>query len=213
MPPERNILRYSRRSRVFHWLHSLAFVILLLTGLARLLHHNPSTAFHAVIIVHMAAAVLFTGLPLVYYLIWPRQVVEFVKGVFQWRPSDLQWLKAAPAYYFGGSQDKMPAQGWINPGQRAWELALISSGLIFILTGIPLWFFKFRIPLAAYEWALSIHAVVFFGIFIFFLVHVYLGVLHPLFKESWRSMLDGHISAHYAKTHYRRWFEKEKREK
>ena len=56
MTPERNIVRYRRRSRVFHWLHSLAFVILLLTGLAQLIHQTPSAAFHRVIIVHLAAA-------------------------------------------------------------------------------------------------------------------------------------------------------------
>ena len=207
---QRNIIRYSRRSRSLHWLHTAAFVILLLTGLARMLHQTPSGGFHVVSIIHRAAAAIFVLLPLIYYFIWPKQSGEFIKGLFQWNKTDIQWLKAAPAYYFGGPENKMPPQGWINPGQRAWQLVIVVTGFVFILTGIPLWFFEFRIPLAVYQWALSVHAIAFFIVTIFFLLHTYLGVFHPRFKESLRSMLDGRISAKYAMAHYRKWFEKEK---
>jgi formate dehydrogenase subunit gamma len=209
--PERNILRFRLRSRVFHWLHSLAFVVLLLTGLARFLHSDPAAGFYVVGIIHRAAAALFVGLPLLYYFIWPRQVVGFVKGLFQWNKSDIQWLKAALPYYFGAPEDRRPPQGEIDPGQRAWEVVIIVTGVIFVLTGVPLWFFKWRLPLELYQWALTVHAVAFIMVFIFFLLHIYLGVFHPRFKESLRSMLDGRISAGYARAHYRKWFEKTKK--
>ncbi len=209
---ERKMVRYRRRSRILHWLHALSFVLLLFTGLVRFLLQDPTGALQVTGMVHRAAAVLFVGLPLIYYLIWPKQVVEFIKGLFQWKKSDIQWLKAAPSYYFGGPQDKMPPQGWINPGQRAWEVVMIVTGVVLALTGIPLWFFKFVIPLPVYQWALSIHAMAFIAVFIFFLLHIYLGVFHPGFKESFRSMLDGRVSDKYAQTHYRKWFEKENSE-
>jgi formate dehydrogenase subunit gamma len=210
MADQRNIVRYSRHSRTLHWMHTAAFVILLLTGLARMLHQAPSGGFHVVSIIHRVAAGMFVLLPLLYYFIWPQQVREFIKSLFQWNKTDIQWLKAAPPYYFGSSENKMPPQGWINPGQRAWELVIIITGIVFIITGIPLWFFEFSVPLAFYQWALSIHAVAFIVVTIFFLLHIYLGVFHPRFKESLRSMLDGRISAKYARAHYRKWFEKEK---
>jgi formate dehydrogenase subunit gamma len=209
--PERKVLRYRLRSRVFHWLHSLTFVVLLLTGLARLLHNNPAAGFHMVSIIHRSAAGLFVGLPLLYYLLWPKQVGDFVRGLFRWHKEDLQWLRAAPLYYFGGPEDKMPPQDEIDPGQRAWEVAIVVTGVIFVLTGVPLWFFKWVLPLEVYQWALTVHAVAFIIVFIFFLLHIYLGVFHPRFKESLRSMLDGRVSAVYARMHYRKWFEKEKK--
>jgi formate dehydrogenase gamma subunit len=82
--------------------------------------------------------------------------------------------------------------------------------VIFVLTGVPLWFFKYAMPLAVYQWALSVHAMAFIAVFGFFLLHIYLGVFHPRFKESLRSMLDGRISPGYAKKHYPKWYEKEK---
>jgi formate dehydrogenase subunit gamma len=209
--PQRDILRYRLSSRVLHWLHSLAFVILLLTGLAHLVHQYPSGGFHIVSVIHRAAAGLFVALPLLYYFIWPKRVVEFIKGLFHWNKEDIQWLKAAPSYYFGNQEDNLPPQGYFNPGQRVWQGVILFSGVIFLITGIPLWFFRYLIPLAVYQWALSIHAVAFIAVFIFFMLHVYLGVIHPRFKESRRSMLDGRISAGYARAHYRKWFEKEKK--
>jgi formate dehydrogenase subunit gamma len=210
MVDQRNVVRYRLASRTFHWLHTAAFVILLLTGLARMLHQDPSGGFHVVSIIHRAAAGIFVLLPLVYYLVWPKQVSAFVKGLGQWNKTDIQWLKAAPAYYFGGAEDKMPPQGWINPGQRAWQLLIVVTGVVFIVTGIPMWLFEFEIPLAFYQWLLSIHACAFIAVTIFFLLHIYLGVFHPRFKESLRSMLDGRISGKYARAHYLKWWEKVK---
>jgi formate dehydrogenase subunit gamma len=207
---ERVVLRYRLGSRVFHWLHSLAFVVLLLTGLARFLHPDPAGGFYTVSLIHRAAAGLFVGLPLLYYFIRPKQVGDFIKGLWQWNRSDIQWLKAAAPYYFGGPEGRMPPQGEIDPGQRAWELVIVVSGVIFVLTGVPLWFFKYAMPLAVYQWALSVHAMAFIAVFGFFLLHIYLGVFHPRFKESLRSMLDGRISPGYAKKHYPKWYEKEK---
>lgn len=203
---ERSIVRYSKSSRVFHWLHALAFVLLALTGLVRFLDHNPSEALAHIGVLHRAAAVLFVALPLLYYFFWPKRVTEFVKNIFKCSKSDWQWLKSAPSYYFGGSEVKMPPQGQINPGQRSWEVTIALTGIVFVITGILLWFFKFLIPIDIYQWALFIHAIAFIVVFIFFLLHIYLGVLHPRFKESFRSMIDGRISSQYAKQHYLKWF-------
>ena len=204
---ERSIVRYTRSSRIFHWLHSLAFVLLLLTGLVHFLDHTPSNGLWILGIIHRAAAVLFVGLPLLYYFIWPKRVAEFVKNIFKGSKSDWQWLKAVPAYYFGGAEEKMPPQGQINSGQRYWEITVVITGIVFVVSGIMLWFFKFLLPISVYQWALVIHAIVFIIVFIFFLLHVYLGVFHPRFKESFHSMLDGRISRQYAKRHYLKWFQ------
>lgn len=204
---ERSIVRYTRSSRIFHWLHSLAFVLLLLTGLVHFLDHTPSNGLWILGIIHRAAAVLFVGLPLLYYFIWPKRVTEFVKKVFKGSHSDWQWLKAAPAYYFGGAEEKMPPQGQINSGQRYWEITVVITGIVFVISGILLWFFKFLLPISLYQWALTVHAIIFIIVLVFFLLHVYLGVLHPCFRESFRSMLDGRVSPQYAKRHYLKWFQ------
>jgi formate dehydrogenase subunit gamma len=204
---ERSIVRYTKSSRVFHWLHALAFVLLSLTGLVRFLDHNPSQALAHIGMLHRAAAVLFIALPLLYYFIWPKRVTEFVKSTFKGSNSDWQWLKAAPAYYFGGTEEKMPPQGQINPGQRSWEVTIVLTGIVFIITGILLWFFKFLLPIDIYEWALTVHGIAFIVVFVFFLLHIYLGVFHPRFKQSFCSMLDGRISPQYARQHYLKWFQ------
>jgi len=38
-------------------------------------------------------------------------------------------------------------------------------------------------------------------------VHIYMGAIHPIMNESFRSMLDGKISKKYAKSHYGKWYD------
>lgn len=99
----------------------------------------------------------------------------------------------------------MPPQGYLNGDQKLWQLVVIITGLLFMLPGILLWFFKFKIPVVLYQWVSLTHAVSFVVSLFMFLVHLYLTMLHPAFEESLSSMVDGKISESYARTHYSKW--------
>jgi formate dehydrogenase subunit gamma len=208
---ERTVLRYRLRSRVLHWLHSLAFVILFLTGLLRFVHPAWPGVLHLAAGLHRGGAILFIAVPLLYVIIWPQPVKLFFDSLFRWHRSDWNWLKTAPGYYFGGSDRGMPDQEYFDPGQRAWEMVVFIGSVVFILTGLPLWLLKFEISPVVYQWLSVIHALVFIVTGLFFLLHLYLGLFHPRFRESWRSMIDGRISPRYAHSHYRKWYDEDKK--
>jgi cytochrome b subunit of formate dehydrogenase len=75
------------------------------------------------------------------------------------------------------------------------------------LTGVLMWFFRLKMSLKLYQGILLAHAVSFVLAASLFLMHFYLAVLHPRFEESLSSMVDGRISAAYARDHYAQWHE------
>lgn len=205
---KRTVLRFRRRTIILHWVHTLAFLVLLITGGVILFQGTGFTEIYQIINLHRAAAVIYIAIPLVYYFLEPGRTAGFIKETFQWSSDDLRWFMKAPAYYFGGSEDNIPPQGHINAGQKLWQALIILTGLIFIITGVILWFFQFSVPVTAYQWTLLIHGIAFVVILVIFLLHLYLGIFHPRFKESLRAILDGKMSPTYARQHYPKWYEK-----
>jgi formate dehydrogenase subunit gamma len=204
---DRTIERYQKRTVILHWVHSASFVALILTGAVSFLPGTGPVGGAAIGIIHRIAVVLFVGVPALQAVLGPRTALGFVREAFAWGKDDLKWFLAAPGYYFGGPEDKMPAQGRVNAGQRLWELVILATGVIFLASGTVLWFFRWSVPIYVYQWALFVHGIAFVIVFAMFLVHLYMGVLHPRFRESLRSILDGKVSPSYAKRHYLKWYD------
>lgn len=59
-----------------------------------------------------------------------------------WGGDDFKWFKAVTSCYFGGPEEKMPRQGDVNAGQRLWQLAIIGTGMVSVVTAAILWSFK-----------------------------------------------------------------------
>lgn len=203
---ERTVERYQKFTIWFHWIHAAAFVILTLTGAVVFL---PGTAVgsEGPGIIHRVFAVIFIGAPIVYCFFKTNKVLQFIKESITWNRDDFEWLKAAPSYYFGGPEKNMPPQGHINTGQKMWQLIILSTSLIFLITGTILWFFKSSVTLEFYQWILFTHGLSFILVLAMFMVHVYMGILHPRMRESIKSMKDGKISSTYARSHYGKWYD------
>jgi len=70
-----------------------------------------------------------------------------------------------------------------------------------------MWFLKGIVPTAVIQWCTIAHDLSFIAAFVMLLVHIYLGIIHPRMTESFRSMVDGKISVHYARSHYGKWYD------
>ena len=204
----RTIERYRKRTVLLHWVHSASFVILIVTGGVLFLPGIGPIAGGAIGIIHRIAVVIFVAVPVLHALYEPRTALGFVKDALAWTKDDLKWFLAAPGYYFGGPEEKMPAQDRVNAGQKLWELVILATGAVFLATGSVLWFFRWSVPIPVYQWTLFVHGIAFVIVLVMFLVHLYLAVLHPRFRESLRSMLDGRVSPSYARRHHRRWYDR-----
>ena len=204
---QRKVERFRKRVILIHWLEAVSFAILLVTGALMFFHLTDINGGKQIRIIHQVAAVFFVMIPIIFTLFDPKAAMSFLKVAFRWDPDDRAWLRGAVSLYFG-RKVKMPPQGYINGDQKLWQLVVIVTGLVFILTGSLLWFFKFKIPLVLYEWVSLTHAMAFVVISLMFFMHLYLTTLHPAFEESLSSMVDGNVSASYAREHFGKWYDK-----
>ena len=200
--------KYRKPTRVLHWVHASAFVLLFLTGLALFI---PQLAFLAqdswTRLIHRIAAAIFIIAPLIYIPMNWKTTGKGIKEAFTWGSADLGWLQAAPRFYFLNDEKGMPPQGHMNTGQKMWWFMVIVFGIVFVITGLIMWFFKATAPVALLQWMVLLHDIAFIVTGAMLFVHIYLGVIHPLMTESWGAIWGGKISAEYAKLHHRKWYD------
>ncbi|MFC2016969.1 formate dehydrogenase subunit gamma [Chloroflexota bacterium] len=206
--------RYRKPTRILHWIHAGAFVVLFLTGLVLFVPGLSALAQDSwTRVLHRIAAVLFVVAPLIYIPMNWKTTLRGIKDAFTWGAEDIAWLKAAPRYYFLCDEEAMPPQEHMNAGQKMWWFMVLVFGLVFIITGLIMWAFKAVAPAALLQWMVFIHDVSFIATGAMFFVHIYMSVVHPLVRPlrtgSWGSMMGrGKISAEYAKSHYGKWYER-----
>jgi len=200
--------KYSKPTRILHWVHLVSFCILFLTGLVLFI---PQLGFFAqdsvTRVIHRIGAAIFIIAPLIYIPMNWQATKRGIKEAFSWGASDIGWLKAAPRYYFSGDEKDMPPQGSMNTGQRLWWLIVLVSGVLFTITGLIMWFAKTSAPAAVLQWMVFIHDVAFILAGTMLLLHIYLGIFHPLMTEAWKAIYKGTVSVEYAKKHHAKWYE------
>ena len=202
--------KYSKATRVLHHIHTGAFILLFLTGLILFIPGLGTLARDSYTrIIHRVAASIFIIAPAVYFLMRPRAAIQAVKDAFTWGKEDIGWLKAAPRYYFLSDEAGMPPQGAMNTGQKLWWFIVVVFGIVFILTGLVMWLMKTVAPPALFQWMVFVHDIAFIVTGAMLFVHVYLGVIHPMMTEAWRSISKGTVSTEYARSHHGKWYEEQ----
>ncbi|OGO07666.1 MAG: hypothetical protein A2Y92_01625 [Chloroflexi bacterium RBG_13_57_8] len=125
---------------------------------------------------------------------------------------DVGWLRAAPRYYFLADEEAMPPQDHMNSGQKLWWLMVIVFSLVFVVTGLAMWAGKEIAPASVLRWMVLLHDIAFITTGAMFFVHIYLSAIHPLMRPwrtgAWSSMARGKVSAHYARSHHGKWYER-----
>ena len=208
MTEVRVVERFRKRTIWFHWIHTAAFLVLVVTGAILFLPGLGAPAAGGLTrFIHRIAVVFFAGVPIVYFIINPRMSLHFIKETLTWGKDDIKWVSQAPDYYFGGDEENMPPQGHVNTGQKMWQFIVLVTGVLFLISGLFMWFFKDVLSPGVFQWCVIVHDIAFILAFLMLLVHIYLGVIHPRMTESLRSMWDGKISKTYARSHYGKWYE------
>jgi len=199
--------KYRKPVRILHWIHTGAFIVLFLTGLVLFI---PALGFLAedswTRVIHRIGAAVFIIAPIIYIILDPGSVGKGLKQAFTWGADDLGWLKAAPVYYFQGKEEGMPPQGAMNTGQKMWWFMVVVFGALFVVTGAIMWFAKEAAPAGLLQWMVFVHDIAFIVTGSMLFLHIYLGVFHPLMKESWSAMTSGKISTEYARAHHEKWY-------
>jgi formate dehydrogenase subunit gamma len=199
--PGNRVLRYTMDERVIHWVSALAYIYVLLTGLA---FYSPSLYWLATILGggpgarfwHPWAGVLFMGMCAWMYRMW--------HGDMRITAADRQWQKAMPRY-IRNEDEALPAIGRFNAGQKYFFWVMFWGGLLLVVSGLALWFPE-RIP-----W--SLRGVRYLAILVHvsaalltiggFIIHVYMGT--AVVRGGFTSIIRGEVSQGWARMHHALW--------
>lgn len=190
--------RHTAAQRVIHWTVGISFVGLFLSGLAlaypsafwlNVLFGGPATMR----VLHPWIGVVY-GVGILFMLVtWSREM--------KIEPRDRAWLGKVSAYA-RHEEGRVPESGKFNGGQKAYFWASVLLALLFVVTGIPLWF-----PASFGAGLLSVmrllHLVGAIGAGLLLLMHVYLSTL--MLPGTARGMITGRVPVWWARMHHAAW--------
>jgi formate dehydrogenase subunit gamma len=204
--------RYRKPTRILHWVCASAFIILFFTGILLVIPNLKDWAQDGwPNILHLVASVIFIAAPLIYTALNWKTTLKGIKYALTWGKEDLDWVKAAPQYYYLGNEQVMPPQGYLNTFQKMWLLLVIVSWLVFAISGLIMWAFKTIAPTELLQFMTFLHDVAFIITGTMFFVHIYLSLVHPMMRPlkagAWSAITRGKVSAEYAKSHHGKWYQ------
>jgi formate dehydrogenase subunit gamma len=198
---EDELLRHSVYTRLLHWSVAAFFILALLSGFAlytpwlfrlltpffgggpltRELHPWFSLGF-----------VLFFALQLAHWL-----------GPMSWTPDDRRWMRRLRAYVANADEVEPPYVDFFNAGQKGYFWVIAASAVIFLISGIPMWF-----PATFGRLAVAIgyvlHDVAAVVMLAGFVVHLYEGTAAQ--PGTFRAMTRGTVEKRWAWTHHPAWY-------
>ena len=195
MEPE-YIERFSRTERAVHWVHAVAFMVLLATGLALYLPSLSQLVGRRPLLkdAHVYTAVAWiVALVLVVVLGDRRRLRQTAREVDRFDTNDVLWLQRHPT-----------PQGRLNAGQKLNVAVTAAFAVLFTVSGALLWFgerdhrFQFASTILLHDWLTLISLVLFVG-------HLYLALIYPATRHSLRGITTGSVRRDWAEKHHPVW--------
>ena len=195
------LLRHPVYTRVLHWLVAITFILSLLSGFAiysptffkfltPLFGGGPMTRF-----LHPWFGLFFAVFFLFQFLNWLTPML--------WTDADRRWLKRIKRYATNAEKVEPAEVGFFNGGQKLYFWAIVLSGLLFLVTGILLWFDDvFPRWLVAISYV--VHDLAALLMLAGFIIHIYEGTAHQ--PGTFRAMVDGTVTEKWAWTHHPAWY-------
>ncbi|MGZ4840202.1 MAG: formate dehydrogenase subunit gamma [Candidatus Angelobacter sp.] len=202
--PEDQVQRYTFAERAYHWINSIAYTYLMLTGLALF----TPLAYWLAYVLGGPATIRYwhpwVGLVYLATIFWMHRMW---KRDMQKIPEDEQWSKNIRAYA-ENRDEMMPPQGRFNAGQKQFWWVMLYCTFILLITGIIMWIPEKMPP--SLHWVLPIiifiHSATALITIAAFIIHVYMSVW--VTPGSVKAMVEGQVSTTWARTHHRLWYEK-----
>ena len=198
---EEGIVRYSLGERLLHWFVALTFIYLLLTGFAL---GYPRMAWlydilgggQTVRFLHPIVGVGFTVGVLLMFVIWLRDMIFDAK--------DREWTRDLRNYVREG-HSRVDVERF-NAGQKGYFWFAILTGVLLLVSGLPLWF----PALMSAGWNQSarlLHHILFLLTVGGFIIHVYMSTM--MLPGTVPGMTTGRVTRAWAAWHHPSWYRKQ----
>jgi formate dehydrogenase subunit gamma len=204
MAEPRRLARFTRTERAVHWIHAVAFVVLLASGLclylptlAELVGRRPLLKS-----IHVYTAVAWLVALLAVAVVGNRRaLLATAREVERFDADDRAWLRARSA-----------PSGRLNAGQKLNAVASAAFAVLFTVTGFLLWYgerdtrFRFANTLLIHDWLMYVSVVLFAG-------HLYLSLVKRSTRHSLSGITRGWVEEDWARAHHVKWAEQQTRER
>ena len=195
------LLRHPAYTRLLHWLVAIAFVLSLLSGFALyspwlfrfltpVFGGGPMTRF-----LHPWFGLFFDIFFFFQFLNWLTPML--------WTDADSRWLKRIKQYATNEDRLECEEVGFFNGGQKLYFWVIVLSGLLFLITGLLMWFDN-----VVGSWIVAVsyvvHDLAALLMLAGFIIHIYEGTAHQ--PGTFQSMIAGTVMEKWAWTHHPAWY-------
>ena len=196
MAEVRYVARFTRTERAAHWIHATAFFVLLGTGLTLYLPALSEAVSNRPLVkgIHIDAAIAWALALLLVVVAGDRRSLRVTaRELNLFDEDDRRWLRARPA-----------PQGRFNAGQKLNAALTASFALLFVLSGILLWYGERDND---FRWASTIllHDGLTLASIVLVSGPLYLTLLYPKTRHSLRGMTLGSVREDWARERHAKW--------
>ena len=195
------LLRHPVYSRILHWSVAGFFILALLTGFAI---YTPW--------LYRVLTPIFGGGPMTrllhpwfslgFVVCFAFQILNWLQPM-TWTRDDTRWVRRIREYVANIERREPDYVDFFNGGQKLYFWAIVGSAMLFLVTGIPMWFPRtFGRSMVSIGYVL--HDVAALVMLVGFIVHVYEGT--AAMPGTFHSMTRGTVEKRWAWTHHPAWY-------
>lgn len=202
MSEEKQLLqRHGVNERLNHWLVAIAFVLLMLSGLA--LFHPAFFFLTNLFGGGTWARILHPFIGVVMFVSFAALALKFWNDN-RITDADREWARHMKDFLANRAQG-LPEVGKFNYAQKMlfWVLAVVIP--LLLLSGVIIWqpYFAPAFTIGFVRFAVVVHALAAFIAILAIIVHVYAAIWTP---GSLRAMTRGTVTASWARHHHAAWY-------
>lgn len=198
----RTVQRFGLLERTTHWMTSVSFIGLALTGLViafgkTLIMPFGEEALGAVGWIATWGHIMF----------FPPFALGILVMAVMWtgrnlpERRDLHWLRVAGGFFSDGGPS--PPAKKFNAGQKLVFWSAVLGGLLMVASGVTLMFPFYWANLDTLSWAMLAHAVAGLLLIAIFVAHIYIGSVGM--QGAFWAMWTGRVDHNWAKEHHALW--------
>jgi formate dehydrogenase subunit gamma len=195
------LMRHPVYTRVLHWLVAISFVLSLLSGFAiyspwlfrfltPIFGGGPMTR-----LLHPWFGLFFDIFFFFQFLNWLKPML--------WTKTDTRWVKRIKQYTTNEDKLELEEVGFFNGGQKLYFWAIVVSAILFLLTGLLMWF-DHLVPRWLVAGSYVIHDLSALLMLAGFIIHIYEGT--AAMPGTFRAMTNGTVTEKWAWTHHPAWY-------
>jgi formate dehydrogenase subunit gamma len=188
--------RFNRTERAVHWVHALAFLVLLATGLCLYLPSLAESVGRRPLLknIHIYTSLAWAAALVAIVLVGDRRSLRrAVREVELFDADDRRWFRRTST-----------PSGRLNAGQKINTVVTAAFALLFAISGFFLWYgerdtrFRFGATLLIHDWLMYASLLLFLG-------HLYLSLIYPATRHSLNGITRGWVREDWARRHHAKW--------